>query len=243
MTNTKNKKQTPLFKKFFKLRENIQNRKKILKFKKKKWENFIKFYKKKSKPYKKFKSSDHYKYFLTRYGTKGTGYKKRFRDKLNISKSLRLMYGGLIKSFFKKKLKLATKKKIKFDYKTMFLKMFESQLNTVLYRSKFCTTVKEASQMILHGKVYVNNKQIKNKSYLLNYGDLIHLDRKYLNMSKIIKLVEYQITWPIPPKYLLINYKTMQILFLNNIELTNLSTLYLFNLRLQKIINNYLKQH
>ena len=186
---------------------------------------------------------DHSKQILTRYGTKGTGYQKRFRDKLNTSKSFRLLYGGLSKSYFKKILKLAiNKNQTKFDSKAKFLEMFETRLNIVLYRAKFCTSVKEADQLILHGKVYVNNSIIKNKSYLLNYGDIIYLDSKCLDIDYVTSLVESYITWPIPPKYLLINYKTMQILFLGNIKSTNLSVLYLFNLRLQKIINNYLKQ-
>jgi hypothetical protein len=42
----------PIFKQFIKLRENIQNRQKILKFKKKKWK-FFKFYINKLKNYKK----------------------------------------------------------------------------------------------------------------------------------------------------------------------------------------------
>lgn len=243
MKYAKKKKLIPLFKKFFKLRENIQNRKKILKFKKKKWNNFIRIYKMKAQKFKKFKPLDHFKHFMVKYGTKGTGYQKRFRDKLNASKSLRLLYGGLGKSYFKKMLKLSlNKKNSKFNSKIQFLEIFETQLNTVLYRAKFCTTIKDADQLILHGKVFINGHQIRKKSYLLNYGDIIQLDKNCLNINNIAKLINLSDPWPIPPKYLLINYKAMQILFLNNVKSTNLSVLYLFNLRLQKIINNYLKQ-
>jgi hypothetical protein len=48
----------PRFKQFLKLRENVQNRNKILKFKKKKWEKLLQFYKRKLKRYKKFKPKD-----------------------------------------------------------------------------------------------------------------------------------------------------------------------------------------
>ena len=196
------------------------------------------------KNYKKFKPMDHSRYLLTKYGTKGTGYQKRFRDKLNTSKSLRLLYGGLGKSNLKKALNLIrNKKNSTFNSKIKFLKMFEARLNTVLYRAKFCTSIKEANQLILHGKIYVNKNKIKNKYYLLNKGDIVSLNTKHLSINNITKLIESCITWPIPPKHLLINYKTMQILFLNNIKSANLSVLYLFNLNLHKMINNYLKQH
>ena len=38
----------PLYKQFIKLRENVQNRKKLLKFKNQKWERLIQYYKKKN---------------------------------------------------------------------------------------------------------------------------------------------------------------------------------------------------
>ena len=41
----------PLCRAFLRLRENVQNRKKILKFKKEKWEKFVYHFKKKSKLY------------------------------------------------------------------------------------------------------------------------------------------------------------------------------------------------
>jgi ribosomal protein S4 len=238
------KRKGPLFKKFLNLRENVQNRKKVLKFKKNKWENFIKFYQKKLQNYQKFKPVDHSRSYLTRYGSKGTSYQKRFRNKLHASKSFRLFYGNVGKSFLKKKLKHAITKQVTgFDSKIKFLEIFETKLTTVLYRAKFCKTIEEAGQLILHGKVFVNHNQIKSKSYLLKYGDLISLDKTHLTLTQVSQLVESCLTWPLPPKYLLINYKTMQILFFKTVKSTNLSVLYLTNLRLQTIINNYLKQH
>lgn len=93
----------PTFKQFLKLRENIQNRQKILKFKKKKWKSFLKFYINKLKNFKKFKPLDHSRYFVTKYGTRGVGYNKRFRDTLQASKRFRIFYGNLAKKYLKKK--------------------------------------------------------------------------------------------------------------------------------------------
>ena len=80
----------PLYKQFLKLKENVQNRQKLLKFKKKKWKSFLKFYTSKLRSFKKFKPLDHSKYFVTRYGTRGVSYNKRFRDTLQAGKRLRL---------------------------------------------------------------------------------------------------------------------------------------------------------
>ena len=44
----------PLYKQFLRLRDNIQDKKKLLKFKKKKWQSFIQNYKRKLKRYNKF---------------------------------------------------------------------------------------------------------------------------------------------------------------------------------------------
>lgn len=235
----------PIFKQFIKLRENVQNRKKILKFKKKKWQSFLKFYGTKFKHFKKFKPLDHSKHFVTRYGTRGTGYNKRFRDTLQAGKRLRLFYGNLSKNYFKKSIKtVLNKKKPKSKnlagLEIVLLQIFESRLDTVLYRSKFAPSVRSSRQLILHGKVYVNQKQVKSKAYILKRGDIISLSLDCLNLyeNNIINSLK----WPIPPKHLIINYRTLQILFLGDMQSTNIANEFSFNLRLQKILINYSRQ-
>ena len=93
--------------------------------------------------------------------------------------------------------------------------------------------------MILHGKVLVNNKQIKNKGYITKSGDIISLNQKCLKLFETNAIKSLK--WPIPPKHLIINYKTMQVLFLGNIKHTTLANAFSLNLRLQKILANYLK--
>ena len=235
----------PIFKQLIKLRENIQNRQKILKLKKKKWKPFLKFYLNKLKTFRKFKPLDHSKYFVTKYGTRGVSYNKRFRDTLQSGKRLRLFYGGLLKKYFKQKINSALNKK-RYQSKnltkieTIFLQLFESRLDIILYRSKFAPTVRSARQLILHGKVYVNQVKVKSKAYNLKSGDIINLDLSCLNLyeNHIINSVK----WGIPSKHLLINYRTLQILFLGNIKSINLATEFSFNLRLQKILVNYSRQ-
>lgn len=231
----------PIFKQFLKLRDNIQNRQKVLNFKKKKWESFLRFYLKKLKYYKKFKPMDHSKYFVTKYGTRGVSYTKRFRDTLQAGKKLRVFYGHLLKKYFKNKIKLTlNKKKHSLQPENAFLNFFESKLDTVLYRAKFAPTIRSARQLILHGKVSVNKTQTKNKAYNLKKGDVINLELSCLNLyeSSIIKSVK----WPLPPKHLLINYRTLEILIIDDLESTNIANEFSFNLRLQKVLINYSKQ-
>lgn len=242
MTLQKINKFKPVFKQLLKLRENIQNRQKLLKFKKKKWQSFLKFYLKKLKNFRKFKPLDHSKYFVTRYGTKSVGYNKRFRDTLQAGRRIRIFYGNLSKKYFKKQLTLALTKKFKNvrEVEKSILEILENRLDIVLYRAKFVPTVRGAQQIILHGKVYVNGAQVKNKAYKLKSGDIICLNFNCFDFyeSSIINVTK----WSIPPKHLVINYRTLQILFLGNIKSTNLSTEFSFNLRLQKVLVNYSKQ-
>ena len=139
------------------------------------------------------------------------------------------------KSVIKKKIFKSKKN----NYKLNFLKLFEKRLDVILYRARFCYSLRNAQQFIVHGKVFVNNKIVKSKSYLLKSGDLISLDLKYF------ELIEFNLskskTWPIPPKHLTINYKTMQIIF-NDIENTNISLMFPFNLNLEKILVNSYRQ-
>ena len=238
---TKKSRFKPLFKQIIKLRNNIQNRKKLFNFTKKKWKTTIQFYKKKIKSYKnyqKFKPLDQTKYSVTRYSSRGTEYKKKFRDKLNSQRSFRLLYGGLSYNILNNKIKKVLKNKNNLNSQLELLKLFETRLDTILYRAKFSDSLRSAVQLITHGKVYVNNRQIKSKSYQIKVGDLISLNPRFFKLYKIS--IVKSLKWPLPPKNLLVNFNTMQILFLNNIQQITLSTLFLFNLRLQKIMTNHI---
>ena len=225
----------PLYKQFISLRENVQNRKKLLQFKKQKWEKLIQNYKRKLKWYKKFKPKDQIQYLVSRYPSRGSSYKNRYKNTLQESKKFKLFYGGLSKKYLKKLIKLALTKKYR-NINPLFLVFFESRLDIVLYRSKFSLSIRSAQQLILHGKVLVNNKLITAKSYFLKPGDLITID------SKSFKLIESNIQhseiWPIPPKHLIINYKTMQIIF-GVFKDTSLSSNFTHYLNLEKILISY----
>ena len=91
--------------------------------------------------------------------------------------------------------------------------MLESRLDIVLFRSKFSLSVKGAGQLILHGHVLVNGVVVQNKSYVLKTNDVIEIARNTKSRGLVKKNLDRSNFWPIPPKHLLINYKTLQILF------------------------------
>lgn len=230
----------PVYKQFPKLRENIQNSRKILKFKKQKWNNYVHFIKRTLKWYKRFKTRNqgHYTAILNATN-RWTSYQQgRYRQILHSYKRFKLFYGGFNKKKIKKFIKQALNKNDQTKLKIMFLKLFESRLDVVLYRSKFSKSIRAARQFIVHKKIKVNNNLVKSQSYLLTPGDLISIDYKYHN------LIENSIAncsiWPIPPKHLIINYKTLQIIFgtLDNIQFAQHFS---FNLNLEKLLVDYLR--
>lgn len=242
MLNKKNRFK-PLYKQFLKLRQNVQNRKKLLNFKNKKWEKLINYYQNKLKRYKKFKPQDQTRHIVSKYPFKNISYKKKFKNILNTSRAFRLFYGNLSKKFVKKKIKQVFTQKKNSNLNLLFLKLFEQRLDAILYRSKFCISLRNARQLIVHEKVYVNKQLIRTPSYTLKPGDLISINPKYYKLieNNIKQTIKQTQIWPIPPKYLSINYKTLEILFNGTIENTNFSTNFMFHLNIDKILSNYLK--
>lgn len=229
----------PLYKQFLKLKENVQNRHKLLKFKKQKWDKLIQNYKRKLKRYKKFKPQDQNKYLVSKYPNRNTSYQKRYKNTLHATKRLALYYGGLSRRFIKNQIEITKKRREIKNTHQSFLELFESRLDTVLYRAKFSPSIRNARQLIVHGKVTVNNKPVRSKFYMLKTGDLISIDLKHAHL--IEANIRQALMWPIPPKHLFINYKTMQIIF-GNIQNTNLSTNFSFNLNLERVLVSYKSQ-
>lgn len=226
----------PLYKQFVKLRENVQTRKKLLKFKKKKWEKLLQYYKRKLKRYRKFKPNDQTKYIISKFTNRANSYKKRFKNTLETSRKFRLFYGNLSKKYVKKSIKKQSNRKSINSY-LAFLEHFEHRLDTILYRAKFSISLRNSRQLIVHGKVFVNNKSIRIPSYKVIQGDLITIHPNFYTL--IEKNIKNSDIWPIPPKYLSINYKTMEIILNDNAKQTNLSINFPFHLNLEKILVNY----
>lgn len=229
----------PLYKQFLKLKINVQNRVKFLKFNHKKWKIFTQNYKKGLRRYKKYKPQNQAQYTVSRYPNKGNSYKRQHKKTLETSKRFRLLYGNFSKKLLKKKIRCSLRKKTSNfnSFNLLFMKSFEQRLDTILYRSKFSQSFRNAKQLIAHGKTFVNKKQIKFPSFILKPGDTVTIDSNYHYL--IENNLKKAHAWPIPPKHLAINYKTLEIFFGSIPAENRYSTDFLFHLDLEKIIISY----
>ena len=220
MTTKKFNRYKPLYKKFISLRNNISYNQKILKFNKKKWQKLIFFLKRTTKTRNKiYKFFDFNLYFISKFSTV---FKKQHKYNLQTKQKLSLFYGGLTKKYMKKLTKVDLEK----NKAKSLMYGLENRLDTILYRSHFSSSLRTSRQLISHGQILINKKQIKNSSYKVQPGDSITVS------PKIKFLIKFNLgnssLWPLPPKNLCINYKTLQIIYIENINRVSLSTYFPF---------------
>lgn len=214
MYHIKKQRNKPLYKKLLSLRKNIQNRSKLTKFRKKKWQKFQRLIAK----IRKKKFYDPKSYFLFNFKN---FFSRKFKYNLQNKQRLSYNYGKLRKSCLKKLVKstLSEFKKRNTHATVLFIEKLEARLDTALCRAYFSYSFNNAKQLISHKKVYVNGKIVSHNSYLLKKGDLITFDKSVfghicLNISTSNKRI-------IPPKHYHINYKTFQILVIEDIKYNN----------------------
>ena len=199
----------PFYKSLLNSRTNILNNSKIFYLKKKKWEKFKFFAKKRLKFFKRYRFRDQKKLLVNRFAHRGNSFKKDFKFYLTKLKIIQLKYGNMKK----KKLKetLLTKNS---DKKIDTIVKFEHKLAVVLNAAKFSINIKQARQIIAHGHVLVNNRTIRDYNYTTLHGDKIKINPH----SKAIPLIRQNLRkasyWPLPPRCLQINYETLTIITL-----------------------------
>lgn len=241
---TMKKRHKPFYKQFLKLRRNIQNRPKLLKFRKQKWVRFQQYSKNQLKFFKRFKIKDQFQLSVSKFASRGNSFQRTFRNNLYERKAFSLFYGKLKKKYLKRYILHFVKSKRSFsnsvDFRQRTLRFFESHLNTVLYRTNFSLSIQSASQLILHGHVYVNGVLVRTKSYILKPNDRIEIASTVKARNLVKKSLERSNFWPIPPKHLLINYKTLQILFMYT-EAANLMPTFNHYLNINSVITNIKK--
>ena len=115
----------------------------------------------------------------------------------------------------------------------------ESRLDTVLYRSHFVKSFREARYIIKHGHVLLNNIKTTDSKYLLKKGDFISFSpniRTYLKNNVFSSNL-----WPLPPDNIVLNYKLFNIIFLGNNNINSFYNKFPFHINLNNIIRYYLK--
>lgn len=242
MYNIKNRRHKPLYKKFIALRTNVQFRKRLyhLKFQKKKWEKLVTHLDRQQNRRKKnFRGYDLNRYYLPKFYNP---FKRRYKSVLHNKKRISLFYGSFLMKYLKKHVNLIVQHKKKFLKKFLninisFLNLIEKRLDVVLYRSHFTPSVRSAQQLISHKHVSVNGTLITNKSSTLKPGDLVEINDKMKPF--ILSNVKTSFVWPLPPKYLIVNYKTFEIIFNGKIELQSISNLFPFFPNLYYLLRYY----
>ena len=205
-----------------------------MKFKKRKWQNFQRLISR----LKKQKFYDPTSQFLSNFKN---FFNRKFKYNLQNKQRLSFYYGTLRKNYLKRMVKstLSEFKKRNAHATVLFIEKLETRLDTALYRTYFSYSFNNARQLISHKKVYVNNKIVQHNSYLLKKGDLITFDK---NISKFVgfNAVNTKI-WALPPKHFLINYRTFQILVIEDIKYTNCLSYYPFWVDFNSFLQFYKK--
>ena len=233
------KRYRPFYKQFLRLRVNIQNRPKLFNFKKQKWSMFQQYSESQLKFFKRFRIKDQARFFVKKFASRGNSFQKKFRNNLQERKLFTLFYGGLKKKYFKTCVRRCIGS---MNFKNLsihfnVIRLFESKLDVVLYRSGFCLSIKEARKLILHKHILVNKQFVTKTSYLLKNNDLIEVSEN-IKARNLVKnsLIKFNF-WPTPSKQLLINYKTLQIIFLYN-KLLDFSYILNYHLNVGSVIAN-----
>jgi len=234
MHSTKRRLKKPLYKKFLSLRKNISNSEKFLKFRRQKWQRFRHQILKNKK--KSFYNPTAYVLFNFK-----NFFSKKFKYNLQNKQRLSYFYGGFKQTYLKKLVNSSVKnsKNSNAYIATLLIEQLEMRLDSILYRAHFCFSFSNAKQLISHRKVYVNNKIIQHHSYELQKGDLITFDKNAYDL--ITRNILNSKCWPTVPKHFYVNYKTLEILIIDDIKYTNHVANYPFFIDFNSFIQYYKK--
>ena len=78
------------------------------------------------------------------------------------------------------------------------LKILESRLDNVVYRSGFASSRAEARQLVGHGHFEVNGSRVDIASYLLKAGDVVSVCDKSRSSEKMKAVIEENGSKPVP---------------------------------------------
>ena len=221
----------------------LQRYKEIGRLKKKKWEPFIKRLEKANKFFQKYKPYTFNHYLSTKFASPGNSFKKQYKNDLLAKKTFNYFYGNLSRKYLKEQMTAVYKTKQLKNSRNICMEIFESRLDSILKRAKFCCTIKDARQLIAHRHVTINKTIETNYSCILKQGDLIEIRAKSKKIVKsklnnLLKENHNKVLWPAVPNYLTINYRTLSIVF-GDIKSFNFSALFTFKNDTDRVIDSY----
>ena len=152
-------------------------------------------------------------------------FKNNYKYKLQEKQKFKYFYGDLSLKLLKK-INKKTKKINSYKKYINFIKILESKLDIVIYRSNLINNIFQIQKLIKNNKVLVNNKIITDINFMISPGDIIkfklsfdekkkflnQFKKTYLFFSRYEKSLLYKRYYP---KHLEFNYKTYTILYLN----------------------------
>ena len=202
----------PLYKKFLRLREDVQFKRKFInkKLKKKKWQSFMFFFNLNIKRRKKnFKIHDQSCTFFKKFGKP---IKRNYKYTLQTKQKFRLFYGQISNKYLKNT--IFSKKLFKKSFLSIIMSYLELRLDVILHRVHFCPSIREARNFINKKNIYVNNKLHFSSRNIVKKGDLIFLSNK-AETKALINTFSHHL-WPIIPKNIHVNYRTLEVVILNS---------------------------
>ena len=221
----------------------LKRYKEVGKLQKKKWTMFIRRLTRANHFFQKYKPYSFNHYSSTKFASSGNSFKKRFKNNLLTKKTFNYFYGELKRKYLKKQMTAIYRSKEMKNPRNICIELFESRLDSVLKRAKFCSSIKEARQLIAHRHVKINQKIETSYSCILKRGDLIEIvdtSRRIVKvkLNNILKEHYNKVLFPTVPGYLVVNYKTLNIVF-GNIENYNFSSLLNFQNDTDRAIDSY----
>ncbi len=140
-----------------------------------------------------------------------------FGLKIQARRALFILYGKFSSNQYKIIREEASKLQGKIG--NNFISLLEKRLDSTIYRMNICPTFRSAKQLILHQKVFVNNKIVDRPSYQVEPGDLVSISpenpKVFLSLvKKASQLLKEDRICKTKSLHLEINYNTLQAIFL-----------------------------
>ncbi|MDD4616685.1 MAG: 30S ribosomal protein S4 [Alphaproteobacteria bacterium] len=107
---------------------------------------------------------------------------------LNAKQKLRGYYGNIGERQFRRYYQEAMRRKG--NNAEILIQLLERRLDAVVYRMKFAATVFAARQLVNHGHVLVNGKNVNIASYSVKDGDVIELRGKAKQFAVVLAAAE-----------------------------------------------------
>nr|YP_010131931.1 ribosomal protein S4 [Odontella regia]QQD79310.1 ribosomal protein S4 [Odontella regia] len=223
MFSIKNRRYKSIYKKYIKLKEINLIQDKMYSFKRKKWVNFFETINRILNNQISYRlTSEYNKYIIPTYTN---NYKNRFKETLLQKLYFQLFLKTLPMKYFKTLIKrdsnLKNSKNNFFKTQVQFFNLLNSRLDMILFRAFFVKSPRHAAQLIKHSQVLINKQIITNVLFKLKPGDIVEVIPK--RHSFIKRNVEKLYSWPLVPKYIEVNFKTLQIYLSRDIKDVNVS--------------------